>query len=257
MLYGPPSTLKTTTAAHFMGPENTRIIVTRRAEQMIPLSGQGYKFKVAQDPEALRYLLLYPEKVWPEWAELRDRALIVDDITEGVTTLVDDHRFYTNEKTGEVNEIKDPRRAYKKAGDEMHDLVKIALGRPQHVGIVAVERGFDIDGTIDYRIEPDVPTKIMKLLETELEYVFYMEEGDAGKMLTRPRVITRVSAEKNPVTKQPDMWREITFAKNKLPIAFKNALKDKEEKDLADVWMRIKAALRGERVVNEKAEVKR
>ena len=41
------------------------------------------------------------------------------------------------------------------------------------------------------------------------------------------------------------MWREITFAKNKLPIMFKDALRDKEEKDLAAVWEKIKGALSG------------
>lgn len=246
MLFGNPSTLKTSTAAKFMGPENTRIIVTRRAEQMIPLAGKGYKFKVAADAEALRYVLLYPEKVWPEWAALPDRTLIIDDATEGVNMLVDDHKFYYDEKSGETKEVKDPRRAYKQAGDELHDYFKINLGKRQHVGIIAVERGYEIEGTIDYRIEPDVPNKIAKLLETELEFVFYMEDGEQGKMLTKTKTVTRTSSEKNKATGRPDMWREITFAKSKLPMQFANALLPQEDKDLAKVWSKVQAALKGE-----------
>lgn len=241
MLYGNPSAWKTSTAAKFMGPANTRIIVTRRAEQMIPLSGLGFEFVVVADAEALRYALLYPEKIWPAWATLPDRTLIVDDVTEGVSVLVDDHRFYFDEKKQETVELKDPRQAYKKAADELHDLFKINLGKAQHVGLIAVERGYDIEGTIDYRIEPDVPNKIAKLLETELEFVFYMVDGD-NKMLTKPRMVTRQSSEKNKLTGKPDIWREITFAKSKLPIG-SNILVAEEPKDLTAAWTKIKGAL--------------
>lgn len=266
MLYGNPGAWKTTTAALFQaGPgakfpfsaaegaraaENTRIIVTRRKEQMIPLKGIFPKshYRVTPDAESLEYALLFPEKIWPEWADLEERTLLIDDVTEGVLTFVDGYRFYTDEKTGESKEIKDPRQAYKKAGDKMHDLFKVNLGKKQHVGLIAVEKGYEVDGTIDYRIEPDVPNKVAKLFETELEYVFYLEEGDQGKMLTRPRVITRTGSTVNPKTKLPDVWREITYAKNKIPLLLtgKGVLQDKEDKNLAAVWAKIQAALRGE-----------
>lgn len=264
MLYGKANTRKTSTGGFFIptlfpnwnerdkraayAAERLRIIVTRRKEQMIPLADYGYKYAVTTDADSLKYALLYPEKLFgDDWANRKDRVLQIDDVTEGVQMLVSDHTFYVDNK-GDTKQIKDPRQAYKKAGDEMHDYIKINLGKPQHVILTAVERGFEVEGTIDYRIEPDVPNKIMHLLETELEYVFYMEEGDNGKMLTQPKVVTRTGTAKNPATGAPDMWREITFAKTKLPMKLlgKKVLGNQEEKDLAVVWDKIQRALKGE-----------
>lgn len=264
MVYGKANSRKTSTGGMFVASlfpnwndrdkraayaaERTRIIVTRRKEQMIPLADYGYHYAVTTDADSLKYALLYPEKLFgDDWANRKDRVLQIDDVTEGVAMLVSDHTFYVNNK-GETHQIKDPRQAYKKAGDEMHDYIKINLGKPQHVILTAVERGFEVEGTIDYRIEPDVPNKIMHLLETELEYVFYMEEGDNGKMLTQPKVVTRTGTAKNPATGAPDMWREITFAKTKLPMKLlgKKVLANQEEKDLAVAWDKIQRALKGE-----------
>lgn len=244
LIYGPAGVWKTSTAALFGGPERTAIIVTRRKEQMIPLKGKGFKnIKVAQDAEALKYLLTFPEVAFgPAWANRKDRVLVIDDITEGQTTLVDDHKHYFDEKKSEWVTPKDPRKAYGKAGEEYHDLLKMNLGKPQHVILTAVERNFNVEGTIDWRTEPDVPNKVMILTETELEFVFYMEL-EKDEMLTRTR--SQVRETENPDTKRKEMWREITFAKQKLPLLLigKNILAPTERKDLIKVWEKISTAL--------------
>src|SRR5271157_5153856 len=69
LIYSETSARKTTTAAEFAGPQKTRIISTRRKEQLIPLQNQGYQYAEVQDDAALLYALQFPERLWPDWAE--------------------------------------------------------------------------------------------------------------------------------------------------------------------------------------------
>jgi hypothetical protein len=256
MLYGEPNTFKTTVAAEFMGPGHTLIIMTRRESQLTPLARKGYKFLVAEDADSLRWALLHTDKAAelaaqaagdPEWAPLwkidPDRTLIIDDVTEGTNVLKEDYMYVLNKELETVR-IKDPRQAYKKAADELHDYLKIVLGRPQHVGLVALDKSFDVEGTSDNRTEPDMPNKMMKLVETELEYVFFFPHGD--RMQTKTSKVVRsaqLEGKKETVT-----WNEITFAKCKLPIEYlgKGVVADMAPKNLRVVWAAIQAAMKGE-----------
>ena len=265
MLFGEPNTFKTTVAGEFGGPEHTLFIVTRRSEQLIPLANKGYKYVVAEDAESLRWALLHTEKAaefaekraaeeghatsgWAEnWKKDPQRVVVVDDVTEGTNVLKEDHMYVFHEKgefAGQTRPIKDPRQAYKKAGDELHDYLKVLLGRPQHIILIAVDKNFDVEGTSDNRTEPDLPNKMMKLTETELEYVFYFPHGD--KMLTRTSKVVRsgqIEGKKEMVT-----WNEITFAKCKLPVEYlgQGVVAEMERKNLKVVWGNIQAAMKGE-----------
>lgn len=251
MIYGEANSFKTSTAAQFRGPEHTLFIVTRRSEQLIPLARMGFHYVVCEDAESLRWALMYPERaaeyVAPEWGKKwatdPEATIIVDDVTEGTNVLKEDY-MYTVNKDGDTVRIKDGRQAYKKAGDELHDILKLLLGRPRHVGLVAVDKNFDVEGTIDNRTEPDMPNKMMKLTETELEYVFFFPHGD--KMQTQTSKVARQAQLEG--KKETVVWNEITFAKCKLPLEYLTAgvVAPMEKKDLSEAWRKIQLALKGE-----------
>jgi hypothetical protein len=108
--------------------------------------------------------------------------------------------------------------------------------------LTAVERSFNVEGTIDYRTEPDVPNKVMILTETELEFVFYCELGK-DEMLTTTR--TRMVTTRNPDTKKDETWRELTFSKRKLPLRLlaSPVLLNIERKNLQTVWAKLQKAM--------------
>lgn len=243
MLYGDTGTYRTTTSALFGGPTRTLIITPRSPEQVrIPLSGQGFKgIVVVTTPDALDWAIRNPEKAadaagFPEWKDLPDRVLVMDDFTEGAAMLVDD-----NSTRDDGSEIKDGRQIYGATKKEVRELVN------QIITGVANKRMHVIFNALaaetDDAIFPDMPSGARKNLAAAFDYVFYMKAG-TKKMVTDRDLVNYVARDEKsgkPVTRTRQL-----FAKSKIPRTYVGRtpplLLKEEPIDLAAIWTKICAA---------------
>lgn len=243
LIYGDTGTYRTTTSAMFGGPTRTLIITPRSPEQVcIPLRGQGFKNPVVvNEPEALVWALSYPEKAadaagFPEWKDLPDRVLVMDDFTEGAAMLVDD-----NSTRDDGTDIKDGRQIYGATKKEVREIVnKFMLavpGKRMHVIFNALA------AESDDAIFPDMPSGARKNLAAAFDYVFYMKIG-TKKMITDRENVNYVA--KDEKTGKPIIRTRQLFAKNKIPRAMVGrtppVISKEEEMNLAAVWAKICAA---------------
>ena len=233
LLYGDIDSGKTVTAARFGTPENTRIILTRQKEQVLGLRGEGYKVFHANSVEMLRYAVMYPEVVWPEWAEVPDRTLIIDDVTQVRDMLNDDNTSET---------VQDIRRISKMSKDELREIIQLsALSKPMNLIIVALERSWEEGKEI--KVSPDLPPAMSNMLRADLEYVLYLKKtGPDTRQIS-------TTLDREPFIKKDDKGKEQTywinrFARTKIPtsLAGKGIVKPKEPADLRALWERVKAA---------------
>lgn len=232
-IYGETSARKTTTAAHFGTPEDARIILTRREEQLIPLRNEGYEVACVKDADSLLFALKYPEQLWPDWATNPNRTLVLDDATEGVAMLLED----ASEIDGK--EVRDKRRSYSKAGDDLREAVKTVLSKPMHFVMVALAKVRENGITQEERIAPDLPPSMQNLVLTELEFVFYIKKN-MWKLATDTEYISVTRT--NEATGKEETYKREIFAKNKLPFDLrgKGIVNKVEEMDLAKIWRKVK-----------------
>jgi hypothetical protein len=230
-IYGETSARKSTTAATFGTPENVRIILTRRKEQLIPLREKGYEAALVEDEVALNYALMYPEQLWPEWAGLPDRTLVLDDGTEAVQMLLEGASVIDGK------EVRDRRRSYTEAGDQLREAVKVTLAKPQHFIMTALAKVRENALTNEERIAPDLPPSMQNLLMTEMEFVFYIKTR--SWMFVTDREFQQI---KETVEGREKIFVREIFAKHKLPVglAGKGLITPLEKMDLADIWKRVK-----------------
>ena len=233
LLYGYTNTRKTTTAALFGGPERTLIISTRDVEQVrIPLRGLGFKpIITAYEPEALMWALQFPEKAadaagFPEWKDMPDRVLVVDDWTEGAQLLVEDNS--TNNQGGEV---KDGRKIYGGVKEDVRDVLNVLKKKHIHQIFTALA------DENDWAVYPALPKGARRGLESAFDYVFYMD-GDNNKMKT--------AAFSLPYPAKDQYGKDVTrlrkgFAKRKEALEA-NLLKVDEPMDLRAVWAKVQGA---------------
>ena len=234
-LYGDIDSGKTVTAARFGTPEDVRIIVTRQKEQMLPLKKLGYKAFHAPKPELLRLAVLYPEQVWPEWAQIPDRTLVIDDVTQVKDYLNDD-----NSVNADGNEISDIRRISKGSKDDMRELIQLgALQKPMNLILIALERSWEVGKEI--RVSPDLPPSMASMINADFEFVFNMVRESAVKRT----IITETSRES--FIKKDDKGKEqpyqiVRFARNKIPVEYvgKGIIRPREDADLRAIWNRVK-----------------
>jgi hypothetical protein len=237
MLYGPTSCRKTTTAALFGSPEDVRIILTRRKEQMRPLRRKGYKYALIDNATDLGSVITHPESFWPDptWTQNPNRTLIVDDLTEGVALLVDSSTVIDGK------EVKDPRRSYNVAGQDLRQWLRTAMKAPQHLILVALEK--TILTPAGESIFPDLPPSMKGMVTTELEYVFYIKTGLWRLLVERKKE----QFEKIIEGRNETLVREI-FAKNKQefdpkkPFTGNGIFGMDEPMGLRDIWRKITAA---------------
>ena len=238
VIYSETSARKTTTAAKFGTPKNTRIIITRRKEQLIPLQNLGYEYAVVEDYNALMYALQYPERLWPDWAQLEDRTLIVDDLTEGIELLLEE---YEDEIDGKP--VNDARRTYKEAGNDLRDSLLSLLRKPMNLVIVCLARVNHNPITNEERVAPDLPPSMANKVLAEMEFVFYINPETYRFTCEKDFFAFQAPDPERP-TKQKTFKRAI-FAKYKVseelakqapPIIAKY-----EAMDLRGIWERVKA----------------
>lgn len=242
LLYGEIDSWKTTTAARFGGPSRTLIVLTRAPEQLIPLDGQGFRYVRVENSDALRYALQFPEKAadaigWPEWKDIPDRVLVVDDMTEGVNFIVED-----NETNDEGKERKDGRQIYKGANADLAEMLASLKRKPMHLIMTALAK-VDLHPIFNEEtVGPDLPKGARTRLLADLEYVFFM------KRATHKMVTTGVSIS---FTKKNEFGKDITghrdiIARNKLPGKLcdltPSFLSLEIPMDLAAMWKKIQAA---------------
>ena len=233
LIYGDTHTRKSTTAAHFESPENTRIILTRRPDQLRPLIEDGYEAVNVEDEAALSYALQFPEALWPEWANVPNRTLVIDDVTEAIEMLLESSK---DELESGGREVRDPRRTYRQAGEYLRDMLKVTLAKPQHVVMTALEKVTEKKANGEELLAPSLPPSMSALLTTELEFVFWI--NPVNWMFTTDR--SRITVSEEVEGKKKTYTREV-FAKNKLPwqLAGKGLLRPMEAMDLRAIWRRV------------------
>jgi hypothetical protein len=231
-VYSETAARKTSTAAQFDTPENTRIILTRSEEQLLPLRDLGYQAAAVSDAQALTFALSYPEQLWPDWAARPNRTLILDDATEAVAMLLED----ASEIDGK--EVKDKRRSYGEAGDNLREIIKTIRRKPMNFIMVALAKVKENPLTNEESIRPDLPPSMLSMVLTELEYVFYIKTSNY-KMLTERDFIT--VKEIDPNTNKERIFRREIFAKNKITLGNvgKQLVLKEEELDLRKFWNKV------------------
>lgn len=235
VLYSETSARKTSTAAQFDSPENTRIIVTRRPEQLLPLRDLGYEYALCPDAASLRFALQRPEQLWPDWAARSTKTLVLDDGTEAVNMLLDEAG------TIDGKEVKDRRRSYMEAGAELRDLLKLTLAKPMNFIMVALAKVKENNITNADTVGPDLPPSMLNMVTTEFEYVLYIKKANY-KLLTEDDRF--VFTDIDPQTQKEKTYTRSVFAKTKYPLSFvgKGVVAREEALDLRAFWAKVRKA---------------
>lgn len=238
ILYGETDARKSVTAAHFGTPDNTRIIMTRRAEQLIGLKNKPYRGYVVADAADMQNACLYPEAIWPEWLDLdpADRTLIVDDMTEGKELFLEANS--TIESGGQVRDVRDPRKMYGGAQSDVRDMMRPLLSRRHHLIIIANAKIYTNDISHEETVSPDIPPQMNRMLTTDFEFCFYIDKR-------RQQILTRSSYDSwvETINNKAKSHSRTIFAKNKLPLEqAKTALAQWEQPDLRAIWNKVLSA---------------
>lgn len=224
ILYGDIDVGKTVTAARFDTPEKVRIIMTRQKEQTLSLQGENYQCFHAENSEMLRYVMLYPEVIWPEWAKIPDKTLVLDDITQAADMAVDD------------NDSPDTRKSFKGAKDDLRELIQLGvLRKPMNFIMVALERSTEIGAEI--RIGPNLSPSIASMMNADFEFVFNLVPG--RNVLTTSNRQAFIKKDENNKDKTFSLVR---FARHKIPVSMQNKglIKPAEPADLRLIWERVR-----------------
>ena len=247
ILFGSEDSRKTTTAAKFVtDPEDARIIVTRRAEQLIPLIGMGYKYVIAQDTEVVKEYLLYPErKFGAEWAKRPEATLILDDLTYFADIETDANQTRTITFAGgeekEV-EVRDFRQVIRSTKGTMFDVIcRSVMMKPMHFIAIALDRSW-LPNPKEERITPAVPPSVYKMFGADFEFILYIDKANYQLLTSERRIAFSHTNDKG----KPETWTRVIAAKHKLPFLLARQqppiLKHEEELDLRAIWERVKAA---------------
>jgi hypothetical protein len=243
LLYAETSMRKTTMAALLGEPEETMLVMTRRKEQLIPLQSFGIEAQLVTDAASLRFALTYPDRLWEEARPERERRglkplgtlknIVLDDATEGVEMLLEDADV-ENDKFG---------RSYKQAGRDLRELCRVVMKRPVNFGIIALAKVRENPVTHEETIGPDIPPAMLAMLNTEVEFAFYIKPG-THQLLTDRDFITFLDKDERG---KPKTVRRVIFAKSKFDLAVlrKNKgvspLLKYEEGNLQKLWAKIQS----------------
>ncbi len=252
LLYAETSMWKTSIAAGLGKPEETLIVMTRRKEQLIPLQSMGIEVIMVDNARALEYALTYPERLWEDargdrkekgLVPLGDlKNLVLDDATEGVNMLLDDNTTFVD-KSGQEREVKDQRRSYMSAGKDLRRMCQVTLKKPRHLVIVALAKVRENPITHEEQIGPDIPPSMLAMLNTEVEFAFYIKPQTHQLLTDRDFIVFK---DKGDDGKEKIVKRTI-FAKSKFDLAVlrKNKgvspLLKYEEGNLQKLWAKIQS----------------
>lgn len=252
-LYGELDSWKTVTAAEFGSPDDVRIIFTRGEDQLRGLTGKDYKYVVCEDTrgadgklessavQKFRHAIMYPESLWPEWANRPNRVIVIDDLTKGKDLLLED-----NETDENGRERRDMRMVHREAKTDMGDLMRSLMSKPLHVIMVAMAQIYKNDVSQEETVTPDIPPAMSRLLMADASFIFFLDRAKRMMLTTSKRETYR---------KKDDKGVEQTFtrsilARHKLPkhlepnpAAQKSGLlAEYEPISLAAIWTKIQSA---------------
>jgi len=232
-LYSEYKARKTTTAGRFAPPEDTFIVLTRSPEQLKPFEGSGYDFAHCQDATALRYALMFPEKVAREgWAKNPNRTLVVDDLSEGVVMLLSDAL------AGKANSGYTRMRAHDASGSELRELLTGARNQPQHLIVVCLAKSRENPITNDERVGPDLPPAMLNFVMTDLDHIFYINP-QTWQILTERHGFSYEDVDSQGIKQ---VYRREIFAGHKVPYAQAGKVLAKYEPlDLGLIWQKIRS----------------
>lgn len=170
LLCGGSGAGKTTTAARFGTPEQTRIIFTRSMDQLIPLRSLGYTFFRARNWQDFSNACMYPEALFGEpWASMPDRVLVVDDITRPKEWVIADAA--EDDKGRKRNAMQQ----YGEVNDEMAPVAASLYAKEMHI---ITTSHVDIKEDPIERVEKiwaDMPKGVRKIFDRDTAFIFYLD----------------------------------------------------------------------------------
>lgn len=234
LIYGETNARKTTTAALFDTPENVRIILNRGEDQLIPLRNLGYEYVHCDTMQKLKHAMMYPETLWPDWAKLPNRTLVIDDLSKSKEMMLDDHEF--NERGTKNNNMI----VHREAKADMAELMKSLFNKPMHIIAIAFAKIYENSLTHEENVAPDLPPGILQMVTADFSFCFYIQKS-SWMFVTNDKRETYRDVDEKMVMQN---FTRVIMAKNKIPKdqVGKGVINDLEKMDLADIWKRIQGS---------------
>lgn len=228
-IHGDIDSRKTSTAASFAAPEDTRIILTRGEDQLLPIRSLGIKYQMCKNLKEFQYAAMYPEQIWPEWAGLPNRTLIFDDITKAKELALDDN------DDGQNNML-----VYREATKDIGSIFKSVFSKPQHVIAIALTTSYENDISHEENLTPDLPPSMRRMLMADFSFVFYIDKTKKVFFTSEHRQTWQGMDEKM----RAKVCTRIIFARHKLPkeLEGKGIIAPEEPLDVAAIWKKVREA---------------
>lgn len=229
-VYGDIDSQKTTVAASFASPEDTRIILTRGEDQLIPIKSLGIQYQKCETLAQFEYACLYPENIFgPEWASSPNRTLIVDDITKAKEMALDEN------DTGGNNML-----TYRGATKDISSIFKSVFSKPQHVIAIALASSYENDISHEENLTPDLPPAMRRMLMADFSFVFFINKAKHVFYTQESRQTWQGTDDKM----RPKVCTRTIFARHKLPKELEGTgvIKPEEPLDIAAIWRKVQEA---------------
>lgn len=239
LIHGEIDSWKTTTAAKFGSPEQTRIILTRGEDQLQPIVKLGYKYLQVNTGEEFSEALSHCDAIWPDWAKHPEPVLVIDDLTKAKDLVITASKTY--EKDGRVVEWKDLRKVYGQALAEFDSVFTLANRKPIHIVLVATSKVVEGKISLEETVSPDLPQGIGNLIMSDYSYIFFLNKKKpyATRMLTQ--MDSEAVSEYDEQQKKTVTYQRYYFARHKIASELVGkVLKPYEPADLRAVWEKVK-----------------
>lgn len=241
LLHGEIDSKKTTTAAHFGSPEQTRIILTRGEDQLAPIRSEGYQYLAVENANEFTEAMKYCGQIWPEWAKHPEPVLIVDDLTRGKDYVLKDSSTYVT-GSGEEKEFKDNRKIHVGALQSMDAVFSVVNRKPMHVILIATSKVRENNITQEESIFPDLPPAMSNLIMSDYSFIFFINKKKPTNACLLTSKDFESVTEYDEGQKKNVTHQRFFFARHKLPweLESKGVLRQYENLDLRGIWNRIK-----------------
>lgn len=243
LLHGEIDSRKTSTAAAFGGPENTRIILTRGEDQLIPLTRKKYTYLEVDNGTEFRNAAIHCDQLWPEWAALEEPVLVIDDLARAKDYIVRDNETWID-NNGNVKEHKDPRKIYGAAASDMDSIFTVINDKPMHIVLVCTSRIRENDLTQDETIFPDLTPAMANRIMSDYSYIFYINKKKPWAQCLLTGKDTESVTYYDEKKKSDITYQRVFFARHKISTEDATAqvptLKLYEPLDLRSIWDRVK-----------------
>jgi hypothetical protein len=243
LIHGEIDSWKTTTAAHFGTPEQTRIILTRGEDQLLPIINEGYQFVKVNDAAEFTEALTHCDHIWPDWAKLPEPVLVIDDITKAKDYIVTASKTY--EANGQIKEYKDNRKIFGVAIGEFDAMFSIANRKPIHIIMTALSKVMEGKISLEETVTPDLSQGIGNLVMSDYSFIFFLNKKKpfATRLLTQ--LDSEAVTEFDETQRKSVTYQRYYFARNKIPSELVGkVMKLYEEADLRKIWEKVKNARR-------------